>query len=158
MSHLSFLKLWPLLLIVLLVATGCRSSRSLRGERFVLVVDAGHGGNMPGATIGGQCEKDIDLAIVLQLKQIFEENPDSRIGVYYTRVDDTNPSYKPAPTTSSSVSTTGQAWPTSTGRICLSPSIPIRPRDGQKGRKRSFILRHAEVVANGWLALSNKSM
>ena len=60
----------------------------------VVVIDAGHGGNMPGATIGGQCEKDIDLAIVLQLKQIFEENPDSRIGVYYTRVDDTNPSFE----------------------------------------------------------------
>ncbi len=60
----------------------------------VVVIDAGHGGNMPGATIGGHCEKDIDLAIVLQLKQIFEENPDSSIGVYYTRVDDTNPSFE----------------------------------------------------------------
>ena len=60
----------------------------------VVVIDAGHGGSMPGATIGGQCEKDIDLGIVLQLKQIFEENPDNNIGVYYTRVDDTNPSFE----------------------------------------------------------------
>lgn len=60
----------------------------------VVVIDAGHGGTMPGATIGGSCEKDIDLAIVLQLKQIFLENPNSGIGVYYTREDDTNPSFE----------------------------------------------------------------
>lgn len=60
----------------------------------VVVIDAGHGGNMPGAFIKRHYEKDIDLAIVLQLKQIFEENPDNNIGVYYTRVDDTNPSFE----------------------------------------------------------------
>lgn len=60
----------------------------------IVVIDAGHGGGMPGATIQNQYEKDIDLAIVLQLKEIFEENADSNIGVYYTREDDSNPSFE----------------------------------------------------------------
>ena len=60
----------------------------------VVVIDAGHGGRMPGATIQNKCEKDIDLAIVQQLKQIFEENPNDKIGVYYTRMDDSNPSFE----------------------------------------------------------------
>lgn len=37
----------------------------------------------------GICEKDIDLAIVLELKKLLEQN--KKIGVYYTRVDDSNP-------------------------------------------------------------------
>lgn len=60
----------------------------------VVVIDAGHGGRMPGATVQNKCEKDIDLAIALQLKQIFEENPNDKIGVYYTRTDDSNPSFE----------------------------------------------------------------
>jgi len=37
-------------------------------------------------------EKDIDLGIVLQLKAIFD-NSDENIGVYYTRTDDSNPTF-----------------------------------------------------------------
>lgn len=57
----------------------------------IIVVDAGHGGNAPGATKQGISEKDIDLAIVKQLKLLLDES-DENIGVYYTRLDDTNPS------------------------------------------------------------------
>ena len=35
----------------------------------------------------------MNLAIALQLKSIFEES-DDKIGVYYTRMDDSNPSYE----------------------------------------------------------------
>lgn len=56
----------------------------------IIVVDAGHGGNAPGATKQGVSEKDIDLAIVKRLKHLLDES-DQRIGVYYTRLDDTNP-------------------------------------------------------------------
>ncbi len=56
----------------------------------VVVIDAGHGGRAPGATKQGVNEKDIDLAIVLQLKEIFDES-DGTVGVYYTRTDDSNP-------------------------------------------------------------------
>ena len=58
----------------------------------VVVIDAGHGGKAPGATKQGIKEKDIDLAIVLQLKQIFDSSEEN-IGVYYTRTDDSNPTF-----------------------------------------------------------------
>lgn len=55
----------------------------------VIVVDAGHGGRAVGATKLGISEKDINLAIVLELKKLLDE--DENIGVYYTRINDTNP-------------------------------------------------------------------
>lgn len=58
----------------------------------VVVVDAGHGGRAPGATKQGINEKDIDLGIVLQLKEIFDQSGEN-IGVYYTRMDDSNPTF-----------------------------------------------------------------
>ena len=57
----------------------------------VVVIDAGHGGRDPGANRQGILEKDIDLAIALELKAIFDAS-DENIGVYYTRIDDSNPS------------------------------------------------------------------
>ncbi len=60
---------------------------------YVVVVDAGHGGNVPGATKMGVNEKDINLQIVLELKKLFDKT-DKNIGVYYTRTDDTNPSFE----------------------------------------------------------------
>lgn len=58
---------------------------------YIVVVDAGHGGNAPGATKQGITEKDIDLDIVKKLKKKLDDS-DKKIGVYYTRLDDTNPS------------------------------------------------------------------
>lgn len=55
----------------------------------VIVVDAGHGGRAVGATKLGISEKDINLAIVLELKKLLDE--DENIGVYYTRINDANP-------------------------------------------------------------------
>lgn len=60
---------------------------------YIVCVDAGHGGNVPGATKMGVNEKDIDLQLVLALKDIFDRN-DKNIGVYYTRTDDSNPSFE----------------------------------------------------------------
>ncbi len=59
----------------------------------IVVIDAGHGAKMPGATINGVMEKDIDLAIVLELKKLFEGADDPSIGVYYTRLDDSDPAF-----------------------------------------------------------------
>jgi len=59
---------------------------------YVVAIDAGHGGNVPGATKMGVNEKDIDLDIVLELKKIFDSSG-KNIGVYYTRTDDSNPSF-----------------------------------------------------------------
>lgn len=57
----------------------------------IVVVDAGHGGRASGACKLGISEKDLNLAILLELKAIFDESDDN-IKVYYTRTDDTNPS------------------------------------------------------------------
>ena len=59
----------------------------------IVVIDAGHGANMPGAIVGNVQEKDIDLAIVKQLKKLFDEASDEKIGVYYTRLDDSDPAF-----------------------------------------------------------------
>jgi N-acetylmuramoyl-L-alanine amidase len=59
----------------------------------VVVIDAGHGGRAPGAVKLGVEEKDIDLSIVLRIKELFDDEEDS-IGVYYTRTTDTNPTLK----------------------------------------------------------------
>lgn len=58
----------------------------------VVVVDAGHGGRAAGATKKGINEKDIDLAIALKLQEIFEGSGEN-IGVYFTRTDDSNPTF-----------------------------------------------------------------
>lgn len=53
----------------------------------VIVVDAGHGGRDGGASKQGILEKNINLAILLELKDILE-NSSENIGVYYTRTED----------------------------------------------------------------------
>ncbi len=58
----------------------------------VVVIDAGHGGRAAGATKKGIREKDINLAIVLRLREIFEERG-GNTGVYFTRTDDSNPTF-----------------------------------------------------------------
>lgn len=59
----------------------------------VVVIDAGHGGGAPGAIKQGIMEKDINLAIVKQLKNLLDNN-DRNIGVYYTRTEDVNPTFE----------------------------------------------------------------
>lgn len=59
----------------------------------VVVIDAGHGGKAPGAIKQGVQEKDLNLGILLKLKELLDEN-DKNIGVYYTRTDDTNPTFE----------------------------------------------------------------
>ena len=55
----------------------------------VVVIDAGHGGKDVGAIQGNYNEKDIDLDIVLKLKELLDNDPS--IKAYYTRLSDTNP-------------------------------------------------------------------
>jgi N-acetylmuramoyl-L-alanine amidase len=57
----------------------------------VIVIDAGHGGRDGGADKLGIAEKEINLAILLELKELLDDSTEN-IGVYYTRTDDTNPS------------------------------------------------------------------
>ena len=56
-------------------------------DKFVVVLDAGHGGHDPGNLGNGYLEKNIALNIVLKIGEILEANPN--IQVIYTRKDDT---------------------------------------------------------------------
>ncbi|NDV42617.1 N-acetylmuramoyl-L-alanine amidase [Flagellimonas sediminis] len=56
-------------------------------DKFVVVLDAGHGGHDPGNLGNGYLEKDIALAIVLKAGEELAKDPN--IKVVYTRDDDT---------------------------------------------------------------------
>jgi N-acetylmuramoyl-L-alanine amidase len=56
----------------------------------VVVIDAGHGGKASGEVKNQIEEKNINLGIVLALKELLDDNTEN-IGVYYTRTDDSNP-------------------------------------------------------------------
>lgn len=56
-------------------------------DKFIVVLDAGHGGHDPGNLGNGYLEKNIALQIVLSAGKELEKDPD--IKVIYTRKDDT---------------------------------------------------------------------
>ena len=56
-------------------------------KKFVVVLDAGHGGHDPGNLGNGYLEKDIALSIVKKVGAILSKNKDFK--VVYTREDDT---------------------------------------------------------------------
>ena len=56
------------------------------GEKFTVVLDAGHGGKDPGNTGNGYYEKNISLAIALLVGSELEKQKD--INVIYTRKKD----------------------------------------------------------------------
>ena len=55
----------------------------------VVLIDAGHGGTDPGASGHGLVEKEVNLDIMLRVRDLLER--DGRIKVYMTRVDDSYP-------------------------------------------------------------------
>lgn len=57
-----------------------------KSHQFVVVLDAGHGGNDPGNVGNGYKEKDIALKVVLEVGKQLEKNPN--IKVIYTRDKD----------------------------------------------------------------------
>lgn len=61
--------------------------------KYVVVIDAGHGSRAPGASQGDVLEKNINLEIVRQIKEIFDEKHHKQLKVYYTRLEDTNPDF-----------------------------------------------------------------
>ena len=58
----------------------------------VIVVDAGHGGRAVGAVKKEFYEKNVNLSIVKELKALLDKEQ-RKIGVYYTRLDDSNPTF-----------------------------------------------------------------
>lgn len=63
------------------------SSYSAPKDKFVVVIDAGHGGKDPGAEENHVKEKDVNLGVALKLGQLIQKNlKDTE--VIYTREDD----------------------------------------------------------------------
>ncbi|NDV17326.1 N-acetylmuramoyl-L-alanine amidase [Muricauda sp. TY007] len=84
-SRLAFLVF--LLLVLPLTSFNKNDTEVLPKDKFVVVLDAGHGGHDPGNIGNGYLEKEIALAIVLKVGKELEKHPD--IKVVYTRNDDT---------------------------------------------------------------------
>lgn len=73
-------------MIFTLVAT-IASAQSYKPGVNVIVIDAGHGGDFPGATYGGVKEKDINLKIALKLGALLEKELPN-VKIVYTRKTD----------------------------------------------------------------------
>lgn len=56
----------------------------------IVVIDAGHGGVDSGASKKNVLEKEINLGIALELKELLDASKEN-IKAYYTRIDDGNP-------------------------------------------------------------------
>lgn len=75
------------LVLTFITSLTCFASLQAQEDKFVVVLDAGHGGHDPGRpTKNGYKEKDIALKIVLKIGEELEKNPDFK--VIYTRKTD----------------------------------------------------------------------
>ncbi|PWL37702.1 N-acetylmuramoyl-L-alanine amidase [Flagellimonas aquimarina] len=83
-SQLAF---FVLLFILPLASFTKNDTEALPKDKFIVVLDAGHGGHDPGNLGNGYLEKNIALGIVLKAGEELEKNPN--IKVVYTRKDDT---------------------------------------------------------------------
>lgn len=72
--------------IIVIWAALALVGRNERVEIRTVVLDAGHGGDDPGATAEGVYEKDINLAIALRVKQLLEA--DGELTVLLSRRED----------------------------------------------------------------------
>lgn len=78
---------WVFICITFIIYSGSASS-SNTDKGWVIVIDAGHGGNDHGAIGSSSSEKDITLAIALKTGDYIEKNI-SNVTVIYTRENDT---------------------------------------------------------------------
>lgn len=83
-KSLSFLVL--LIIIFALSSFIPAGELSNKSDKFIVVLDAGHGGKDPGNLGNGYREKDIALNVVLKIGEELEKNPN--IKVVYTRKTD----------------------------------------------------------------------
>ncbi|WP_304943463.1 N-acetylmuramoyl-L-alanine amidase CwlD [Vallitalea guaymasensis] len=80
-----------LIILIFLVATILYANRVINvfssvEDKYVVVVDAGHGGFDPGKVgVNGELEKDINISIAIKLKEYLEY---SKVHVVMTREDD----------------------------------------------------------------------
>ena len=64
------------ILLCFFIITSVSSQQIKNQEKFIVVIDAGHGGKDPGNTGNGYLEKEIVLNISLQLGKILEKVDD----------------------------------------------------------------------------------
>lgn len=77
-----------LILLAMVLTSFEKNNEPERNDgKYVVVLDAGHGGHDPGNLGNGYLEKNIALNIVLKIGEILETNPN--IKVIYTRKNDT---------------------------------------------------------------------
>lgn len=84
-GRLRRLRILPVLLIATLLPV---ESIAKDDDKFVVVIDAGHGGHDTGACDNGAKEKDINLGVALKLGEMIKKKMKSA-KVVYTRDDDT---------------------------------------------------------------------
>ena len=78
-------KKWPFIFLCVLVQWGAtaRFEPKPLGPKpvkpFVVVLDAGHGGNDPGNVHNGFREKEIALSITLKVGALLEKNPNFKV-------------------------------------------------------------------------------
>ncbi len=84
-SFLGFVFVWCCILIFVEQTFGQENTNVNKFDK--VVIDAGHGGNKPGAIGSKYKEKDITLSVAIKLGKLINENLKS-VKVYYTRVID----------------------------------------------------------------------
>lgn len=77
----NFKTLFALICFLFSIVTNSQS-----GSKFIVILDAGHGGKDTGAKYNGNNEKDVTLDVTLKVGKILEQNPN--ITVIYTRKTD----------------------------------------------------------------------
>lgn len=82
----NLLKFLVLLFIGIVLTSSIPAEKPPVKSKFVVVLDAGHGGKDPGNRGGGFQEKEIALNIVMKIGKALEKNPN--IKVIYTRDSD----------------------------------------------------------------------
>ncbi len=80
-------KIFPFLIILCISVVASPLSLSAKNKEFIVVIDAGHGGNDHGAVDNGVKEKDINLAVALELGDLIKKNL-KNTKVIYTRSND----------------------------------------------------------------------
>ena len=86
MQTYKIIALVSLLSLFTLTSFKSKEASSATLDKFVVVLDAGHGGKDPGNLGNGYKEKDIALKVVLAIGEILEKDPN--IKVIYTRKTD----------------------------------------------------------------------
>lgn len=79
----------PIILSIFFIFIFSMSAFNIQAQakKFVLVIDAGHGGHDPGAVGAITREKDINLGVALKLGKLISKNFDN-VNVIYTRKSD----------------------------------------------------------------------